>query len=128
MSFVLFTEPGCFPCANPGYFEWLSVGKPQSWCTLRQCHGDADNAQEAYLRGMVWVGMNDVAVLVQGFRATYGGNPAVHPWIAADFDHFDEPYARGTVRVGMNDVAVLVTYFRSAAVPTDCMTNNPVSP
>jgi hypothetical protein len=70
---------------------------------------------------MVWVGMNDVAVLVTGFRATYGGDPQVHPWIAADFDHYDEPYLRGTVRVGMNDVAELVQYFRAATVPADCL-------
>jgi hypothetical protein len=72
--------------------------------------------------------MNDVADLVAGFRANYSGNPAIHPWISADFDHFAEPFGFSMVRVGMNDVAILVAHFRSFVVPTDCMTNNPVSP
>jgi hypothetical protein len=110
---------GCY--TGPDMAEWQAVGEPASWCEPRQCHGDADGQQEAYLRGQVWVGMNDVAILVTGFRAAYGGDPQVHPWIAADFDHSDEPYLRGTVRVGMNDVAELVTYFRAATVPADCL-------
>jgi hypothetical protein len=113
---------GVGPCyTGPDFAQWQAVGEPDSWCEPRQCHGDADGLEEPYLRGMVWVGMNDVAVLVTGFRATYGGDPQVHPWIAADFDHYDEPYLRGTVRVGMNDVAELVQYFRAATVPADCL-------
>jgi len=112
---------------GPDYAEWVAVGKPDSWCWDRQCHGDADNATEPYGRGTVWVGMNDVAVVVAGLRKAYT-DPITNPWISADFDHATEPYGRGTVRVGMNDVSVLLVYLRKGTVPTDCNTGSPVSP
>jgi hypothetical protein len=106
---------------GPDVAEWQAVGEPQSWCEPRQCHGDADGLQEQFGFEMVWVGMNDVAVLVQGFRAPYGGDPAQDPWIAADFNHDDEQFGFDMVRVGMDDVAVLVNYFRASTVPADCL-------
>jgi hypothetical protein len=102
--------------------EWRTVGRPASWCRdcthATQCHGDADDLNEPWGRGTVWVGMNDVTVLLQGFRNPYS-DPVTHPWISADFDHLKEPWGRGTVRVGMNDVNILVAYFRTV-VPQDC--------
>jgi len=111
----------CFPSDHPDFGEWQTVGEPDSWCWVRQCHGDADNADEVFGRGRVWVGLNDITVLVAGFRVPYSGDPLVHPWIAADFDHADEVFGRGRVRVGLNDITVLVNYFRVPTVPDDCL-------
>jgi len=114
---------------GPDVLEWASIGSPQSWCNLRQCHGDADNDTETFGRGTVWVGMNDVAILLTGFRKDYT-DPTTHPWISADFDHATEVFGRGTVRVGMADVGVLLYHFRDAhgVPPADCQTGSPVSP
>jgi hypothetical protein len=53
LSFVLFTEPGCFPCAYTTYLDWLAYGKPGCWCALPegsgyQCVGDADQATSGF--------------------------------------------------------------------------------
>ena len=124
---------------GPHYSEWDLIEKPESWATLRQCHGEADNSTESYGRGSyVWVGLDDIGVLAIGFRAAQY-NPATDPdmtdpstgkpwmWLAADFDHFAESYGRGNVvRVGLDDISELGTYFRvqeppnGMGVPTDC--------
>ncbi|MHC4575602.1 MAG: DUF7901 domain-containing protein, partial [Planctomycetota bacterium] len=53
LSFMLFTEPGCFPCAYSTYWDWLAYGKPGCWCALPegsgyQCVGDADQATSGF--------------------------------------------------------------------------------
>lgn len=114
-------EDECIPSDHADYNEWLAVGKPNSWCNPRQCHGDADGLDEQYGFIRVWVGYNDVSMLVDGFRKTYGGDPTVDTWIAADFNHADEQYGFIRVRVGYDDVAVLLDYFRKTDVPEDCL-------
>jgi len=106
--------------------QWVLLSKPASWCTSRQCHGDADNKEETYGRGSkTWVGIADQVVLAAGFRQAYTGTQT---WISADFDHKEETYGRGSkCRVGIADQSVLVTYFRKST-PTDCLTNSPVKP
>ena len=123
MSFILFTEPGCFPCAHSDYFEWLSVGKPLSWCYPKQCYGDADGADEKYGKGFVSVGVNDLNILLAGWKNAVYVDPATDPWIAADFDHAKEKYGKGFVRVGVNDLNILLTYWKvvNTSVPADCL-------
>jgi hypothetical protein len=64
MSFVLFTEPGCFPCTDPAYQNWLDVGKPGSWCCKYQAQGDTN--------GDGWINALD---LFMCFRPNYNTNP-----------------------------------------------------
>lgn len=109
----------CIPTTNASYAEWVKVGKPASWCNVRQCYGDANNAQEPFGKGTVYVGMEDLAVMVSGFRVQYV-NPTTSPWIAADFSRTAEAFGKGTVRVGMDDLAILVANFRKATVGADC--------
>ena len=58
---------------GPDYAEWVTVGKPDSWCTDRQCHGEAEtpDATEVIGKGTYWVGYNDIAVLLAGFKQAY---------------------------------------------------------
>ena len=107
--------------------QWTNVGKPDSWCWYHQCHGDADNATEASGRNQVWVGVNDLAVLLVGYKQPYT-DPHTNKWISADFDHYSEASGRNQVRVGVNDLAVLLVYYKQTVVPADCNTLTPVKP
>jgi len=101
LSFVLFTEPGCFPCAHPDYFQWLDVGKPDCWCYPRQCHGDADGLP--YGKNNYWVAIPDLTILKNAWNKPLGllvGNE-----ICADFDHL--PYGKNNYRVAIPDLTIL---------------------
>jgi hypothetical protein len=127
---------GCFPLDHPDWDEWHSVGEPNSWCYPKQCHGDADGAdQEAGRGNYVSVGSDDVTVLLAGYNESgYSGSPDLDgtdpdsdpdTWIAADFDHSRQEAGRGNyVRVGSNDVTVLLQYYNeaSATVEPNCLT------
>jgi hypothetical protein len=107
---------------GPDYTEWVNVGKPDSWCYPSQCYGDADGLAESVGRGSAQVYDNDVAILVVGYGDTaYSGDPAIDPWIAADFDHAAESVGRASARVYDNDVAILVNYYGESSVPSDCL-------
>lgn len=128
---VAVTGCGCY--LGPDQQAWLDRGSPESWCTDRQCHGEADNLEEVYGRGTVWVGIDDITILLTGFRQSYPDTPpadpdTTYPWIVADFDHAREVYGRGTVPVGLDDISVLLAHFRQSSVPADCQTDTPVSP
>ena len=110
MSFMLFTEPGCFPATHPDYFEWLSVGKPDCWCYPRQCHGDACN--DAQGRNNYWASTNDLTVLIAAWNKPYpliaGLTEPISGelLICADFDH--KPQGRLNYRVSPNDLSILI--------------------
>lgn len=111
--------PECILPGHPDYAQWELVGKPDSWCNPRQCYGDANGQEEAAGKGTVWVGMDDLNILLAGFRQPYV-NPTTSPWIAADFSRSEEAAGKGTVRVGMDDLNILLANFRQANIPTDC--------
>ena len=136
---------GCFPEAHDDYDEWIDVNSPASWCNPRQCHGDADGIENEYGApdpftgeyNKAWVSSEDIAVLIEGFRQPYSGDPAVDggdpgsdpdTWIAADFDHTNNEYGApdpftgeyNKARVSSEDVTVIITYFR-VAVTADCL-------
>jgi len=112
---------------GPDFAQWTLVGKPISWCTATQCHGDANDAVETIGKGSFRVGYADLNILVAGFSKVYV-DPVASPWIAADFNHAAEPIGKGSFRVGYADLNVLVNYFSKAGVPTDCLTAAPVKP
>jgi hypothetical protein len=121
MSFVLFTEPGCFPSCHNDYFEWLLVGKPACWCYPRQCHGDADGLKQgSALTGYMYVGTNDLAILISGWKIL---EPPKGPglsgnMICADFDHAKQGSAlTGYMRVGTNDLSKLIAYWKVLEPP-----------
>jgi len=114
----------CVHATNPSYGQWVAVGKPESWCNPRQCHGDANNAKDKVGKLSYYVGFGDVHVLLAGFAKTYS-DPSRDTWIAADFDRTPDRVGKLYYRVGFDDVNILLAYFAKpdAQVPPDC--NNP---
>lgn len=115
---------------GPDYVEWHAVGKPASWGTARQCHGDIDNAQEEISKGVyVWVGFDDIDLLLDGY-ALPDTDPNFAIWIAADLDHAEEEIAKGVyARVAFADIDILLKYYSEpdVNVPGDCQSCNPVA-
>ena len=107
----------CIPSTNPSYAQWVAVGKPDSWCNPRQCHGDANGAQEQIGKVMRWVGYADLNILVSGFNKVYTGTES---WIAADFSRTEEQIGKVMRRVGYADLNILVSYFNQGVVPDTC--------
>ncbi len=100
---------------------WISLGRPDSWLNNRQCHGDADNAQEGNPKtGYYSVGANDLALLLDGWKDQNYVDPTTDPWIGADFDHAQEGNAKtGYYRVGANDLTILLANWKMTP-PADC--------
>jgi len=114
-------EAAYMPTCHPDYSEWVSVGKPVSWCFPRQCHGDADGLKLDYPNdpnGPFWVQQNDLDILNDGWKKPYSGDPEQDPWIAADFDHEQGGNPKtGYYRVGINDLNILVENWESNPDP-----------
>jgi hypothetical protein len=119
----------CITSGHTDYTDWVAVGKPDSWCWTRQCHGDGNNDQEIFGRGtLVWVGYDDLAILIGGFRKL-DTEPEYD--LRADFNRRSEVFGRGTlVRVGYDDLSVLLYHFRDnhGVPPADCLDNAHTTP
>jgi hypothetical protein len=117
MSFVLFTEPGCFSCTHPDYDEWLTVLKPTSWCYKYQCYGDADGMRNGSIfTGWSRVRVEDLNILISGWEVPGYVDEATHPWIAADFDRtLNGSIFTGWSRVRVEDLNILVANWESDA-------------
>lgn len=106
---------------GPDYDEWVSVGRPESWCRRTQACGDADGLQEPLGFGQfTWVGAKDLALLVAAYRARIGGP---NENLACDFDHRQAMLGFWQLtRVGPEDVAILVKYYRTRVdmMPEEC--------
>jgi hypothetical protein len=124
----------CFPSAHPDYLTWVDVGKPNSWCFPRQCHGDATGTEDGDPKlGYYWVQEGDLGVLITGWKqdgAALGDYVPGQAWIAADFNHTEDGDPKlGYYRVQEGDLGVLITYWKAdpaaqgsdPAVPADCL-------
>ena len=113
----------CIPSDHPDYDEWVLVGKPDSWCFPKQCHGDIDGELEEFGRdNWVPVGLNDFNIFLAGYHKP-DDDPDFDYWIAADLDHVAEEFGRDNwVRVGLFDFNVFLEYYHDADVdvPGDC--------
>jgi hypothetical protein len=124
LSFVLFTEPGCFPCAYSTYWDWLALGKPNCWCGIYgtppwpyQCDGDADGTTSGFpYNYRVFTG--DLNKLIACWKMKMG-NPGLDP--CADMDHKSSgfPY---NYRVFTGDLNILIANWKkkSSALPGNC--------
>jgi hypothetical protein len=114
---LIMTSPcGEVPCVpEADVAEWEAVGKPQSWCTEYQCEGDADGLPEGNpITGFYQVGVNDLNVLIAGWKNVDYVDPATTPWIAADFDRKQEGNPiTGFYRVGVNDLNRLIANWKT---------------
>ena len=108
MSFILFTEPGCFPCAYSTYNDWLALGKPDCWCeppygSGYQCDGDADGTDSGFpFHYRVFIG--DLARIVDNWQKKID-DPTLNP--CADVDHKDSGFPFH-YRVFIKDLATIV--------------------
>jgi hypothetical protein len=122
MSFILFTEPGCFPCTYSTYGDWLALGKPDCWCAPPngsgyQCDGDADGKDSGGINKFrVFTG--DLTLIVANWKKK-AGDATLDP--CADIDHKD---SGGILkyRVFTGDLTRLVTNWKKkdAQLPGDC--------
>jgi hypothetical protein len=122
MSFILFTEPGCFPCTYSTYGDWLALGKPDCWCAPPngsgyQCDGDADGKDSGGVNKFrVFTG--DLSLIVANWKKK-AGDATLDP--CADIDHKD---SGGILkyRVFTGDLTRLVTSWKKkdAQLPGDC--------
>jgi hypothetical protein len=133
MSFILFTEPGCFPSCHDDYWIWMSVGKPYCWCNPRQCYGDAAwDTGGSTKTGQYWVGASDLAILLNAWEVCeppFGpGVSTIPQGICADFAHdVGGSTKTGQYRVGASDLAILLTNWDvceppfGPGIPSDCL-------
>ena len=112
MSFILFTEPGCFPCTYSTYADWLAFGKPDCWCAPPngsgyQCDGDADGKDSGGLtKYRVFTG--DLTLIVANWKKK-AGDATLDP--CADIDHKDSG-GLTKYRVFTGDLTRLVTNWK----------------
>jgi len=124
-----FTEGGLIP-GDALYDEWESVGSPDCWCYVRQCHGDADGIQQLHGKNNIppnhWVGAPDLGILSAGFKLP-NDDPGFSSFICADFNRTLEPHGKNNIppdhRVGAPDLGILSAYFKlpDENVPADCI-------
>ncbi|MDH4203621.1 MAG: hypothetical protein OEV87_12115, partial [Phycisphaerae bacterium] len=108
------TAGGCY--TGPDQAQWDLVGKPDSWCLVSQCHGDANGTTEVISKVVRQVGYQDINILVAGFNKAYV-DPVSTPWIAADFNHAPETISKVSRRVGYADINILLAWFNKSGVP-----------
>lgn len=96
-------EISCMAYDHPDYYDWVEWGKPDCWCYLRQCRGDADGQKE---ENLYWVYDLDLAILSAAFAQTEENMP--EGGICADFAH-DIQY--GVFRVYSSDLSIFQQYY-----------------
>jgi hypothetical protein len=110
--------PDCLIGGNAGlleYDDWVAWDKPDCWCYMYQCRGDADGLRT----GPYWVAIPDLGVLIAAYGQRDPQLALVEvngvKGICADFDH----KRTGPYRVAIPDLTILVTYYGQRIVP-DC--------
>jgi hypothetical protein len=132
MSIVWTGPSDCLPSCHEDHSEWVAVGRPDCWCNLRQCHGDADGQRGGSSKaGYYYVGPEDLNILIASWlvkEPPHGpGIASAQNGICADFAHDQGGSAKsGFYRVGPSDLNILVAnWLRKEAphgqgVPADC--------
>jgi hypothetical protein len=131
MSFILFTEPGCFPSSYTTYFDWLTLGKPNCWCGIYwtqdpdpakkwrfQCDGDADGKTEGAV-SKYRISANDLNIVIANWKKKIT-DLTLDP--CADIDHKYE----GSVskyRVSANDLNIVIANWKKkdSGLPGNCV-------
>jgi hypothetical protein len=133
MSVVWTGAVECFPQCHEDYNEWVSTGKPDCWCSPRQCHGDADGVSGGSTKtGVYYVGPSDLNLLVSSWllkEPPHGvGIASVPIGVCADFAHDTGGSTKsGFYRVGPTDLNILITNWlkkeppHGLGVESDCL-------
>ena len=143
LAFVITKDYDTDCYTGPDYDEWIKVGvnKPNTWCNVRQCHGDADGLKEGNNKsGYFYVGAGDLNILLGVWKVSMPGMGYSNTQLGADFDHHEEGNPKsGYFRIGAGDLTILLAYWKilepavppipsGPGLPTDCLTPNPVKP
>jgi len=122
----------CLDAGDPGYAQWLTIGKPNCWCYPRQCHGDAEGKSQGSTKtGIYWVGENDLNIFSVAWKVLEppkgSGIASVANGICADFARDQQGSTKtGIYRVGENDLTQFSTWWKKleppkgSGVPADC--------
>jgi hypothetical protein len=125
MSFILFTEPGCFPSSYTTYLDWLALGKPNCWCGIYwtqdpakwkyQCDGDADGLTEGVVKNRVY--LNDLNLLIANWKKKIA-DPTLNP--CADIDHKPEGVVKNRVYLADLNIVIANWKKKDAGLPGNC--------
>jgi len=106
----------CYPSSlGQQYTDWVTLGKPDCWCTLYQCDGDADVATAGLAKLRVAQGDYDILSANWGKKIT---DPTLDP--CADFDHKGAGLAKLRVSQADYDILSLNWGKKDSAMPGDC--------
>ena len=98
------------------YMNWVYWNKPDCWCYIKQCNGDADGCLGPGLGPFV-VSQDDLEILRTGINV-YTGIPAGAE--CADFDHETGP-GLGPFWISQDDLDILRVYINIySPTPPDC--------
>jgi len=105
----------CFPSSYTTYNDWVTLGKPDCWCSAYQCDGDADGATSGYQKYRVF--SPDFNILGANWKKKID-DPTLDP--CADFDHKPSGYQK--YRVFSPDFIILVNSWKAkdTDLPGDC--------
>ena len=96
-------DPNCIKETDPEYPDWIEWGRPECWCYLRQCRGDADGIKT----GPFWVAIPDLNALKAALNKIDTVLATIPNGICSDFDHTKT----GPFRVAIPDLNIFRTYF-----------------
>ena len=98
----------CIPSDAAEYDDWVALGKPDCWCYMYQCRGDADHATEGLLTN--WrVSGNDLVIIANNWKKKID-DTSLNP--CADIDHQSEGLLTAW-RVSPNDLAILASNWKA---------------
>ncbi len=122
-------EAAYFPSNHNDYDEWVTVDKPDCWCSQRQCRGDTDNFAEGGSELNYWVAANDLDVMLAAWQKKYSlmAGQAYNgtPLICADFDHYPEGGPKLQWRVSVYDLNILLANWQVPDGPDpNCFDSN----
>lgn len=122
----------CLAPDAPGYADWVAFGRPECWCVMSQCKGDADGIMEGSpITGKKRVFIGDLNILIAAWNVLEPpkgpGIATVTNGICADFDHIMEGSPiTGKKRVFIGDLNILIQNWnkleppKGPGVPKDC--------
>lgn len=106
----------CMMDTHPDYDMWVIRGKPDCWCYVKQCHGDADGKTGPGM-GPFPVSGDDLTILALGINTL--PLPVGVDAECADFDHKNGP-GMGPFPVSGDDLTELALYINSLPGPAEC--------
>jgi hypothetical protein len=130
IPFSISVNSECFDSEHPDYAEWVAAGRPECWCYLYQCHGDADGAQEGDVKkGYFYVSYADIGILSANWKGTSGDTTASGDYpadVCADFDRSEEgDIKKGYFRVSYADIGILSANWKGTSGDTTASGDDP---